>query len=99
LLNPQNNALTESTIGEEERWADDLVVVYERLGGQASHSAVYREVRKLRLAAGRSWPPNAHEAIRQTLQAHNADSPQYRGGADLFSMVRPGLWFLKHKTP
>ena len=51
------------------------------------------------MAAGRSWPRKAHETIRQTLQAHNAESPQYRGTRDLFQMVEPGQWRLKDRRP
>ena len=79
----------------DERWVDDLVIVYGELGGQALDFVVYREMKQLRQRNGRSWPPSAHNAIRQTRQAHNSESPQYRGGADLFRMARPGLWRLK----
>jgi hypothetical protein len=82
-------------VSSDERWVDDLVAVYSQLGGKAAHSAVYRKMKETRLAAGRSWPDHGEEAIRQTLQAHCAESPQYRGGADLFRMVRRGLWELK----
>jgi hypothetical protein len=78
-----------------DRWVDDLVTTYKQFGGQASHVLVYRNMKELRRAAGRSWPPKAREAIRQTLQAHNAESLQYRGGLDLFRIIRPGLWRLK----
>lgn len=79
----------------DERWVDDLVAVYKELGGPAPDSVVYQGMERLRRREGRSWPPNAKSAIRQTRQAHNVESPQYRGGADLFRMVRPGLWRLK----
>jgi hypothetical protein len=79
----------------DERWVDDLVAVYGELGGQAFDSVVYRRMKQLRQKDGRSWPPSAHSAIRQTRQAHNAESRQYRDAADLFRMVRPGLWRLK----
>lgn len=82
----------------DERWADDVETAYSQHGGRARHSAIYRTVQEIRTAAGRSWPSKARETIRQTLQAHNAMSPQYRGGDDLFRMVRRGLWRLKdHK--
>jgi len=79
-----------------ECWADDLVVTYEQLHGQAPHAVVYRKMEELRKSAGRSWPKHAEELIRQTLQAHCAESSQYRGGPDLFRMIRPGLWGLKN---
>jgi hypothetical protein len=48
---------------------DDLVAVYRELGGQAFDSVVYRRMKQLRQGDGRSWPPNAHSAIRQTRQS------------------------------
>jgi hypothetical protein len=79
----------------DERWVDDLVTTYRQLGSQAPHMLVYRKMKELRVTEGRSWPEHAEEAIRQTIQAYCAESPQYRGGPDLFRMVRPGLWRLK----
>ena len=79
----------------DERWVDDLVAVYNELGRQALDHVVYQRMKQLRQREGRTWPPNAHSAIRQTRQAHNVESPQYRGGPDLFRMVRPGHWRLK----
>jgi len=80
---------------EHECWLDDLLATYRQLGGQAPHATVYRKMERLRTQVERSWPEHAEEIIRQTLQAYNAESPQYRGGLDLFRMVRPGLWRLK----
>jgi hypothetical protein len=78
-----------------ERWIDDLVAVYTELGGQSLDFVMYRRMEQLRKSEGRSWPPSAHYLIRQTRQAHNVESPEYRGGPDLFRMVRRGLWRLK----
>ena len=78
-----------------DRWVDGLVAVYREFGGQALDSVIYRRIKQLRQSEGRSWPHNAHETIRQTRQAHNVESPQYRGGSDFFRMVRPGLWQLR----
>ena len=80
---------------DSDRWVDDLVAVYREFGGEALDSVIYRRMKQLRQSEGRSWPPRAHEAIRQTRQAHNAEARRYRGGSDLFRMVRPGLWRLK----
>jgi hypothetical protein len=79
----------------DDRWVDDLVATYKQLGGQAEHSVVYRNMRELRQAAGRSWPSHAEEAIRQTLQAYCADAQRYRGGPNLFHMLRRGVWGLR----
>ena len=83
-------------VQDDERWVDDLITSYKQLGGQAMHSVVYRKMQKLRQAAGRSWPEHAEEAIRQTLQAYCANSQRYRGGPDLFRIIRRGMWGLKN---
>lgn len=80
---------------QDVRWVDDLVAVYKEFGGQALDCNIYRRMKQLRQGEGRSWPPNARNAIRQVRQAHNVESRQYRGGPDLFRIVRPGLWRLK----
>jgi hypothetical protein len=95
LRNMSKRSVKPASGCDNDRWADDLVSVYKQLGGLVPHYAVYRNMRELRQTARRSWPPKVHETIRQTLQAHNAESPQYRGEADLFRMVPPGLWRLK----
>jgi hypothetical protein len=99
LKSTSKRSIGMATARETDRWADDLVAVYKQLGGRAFHFEVYRNTRILRQVAGRSWPTTAHETIRQTLQAHNVESPQYQGGADLFRQVRPGLWRLKDYDP
>lgn len=98
LIKLRNSSCTPPMKGllhDSERWRDDICAVFRAHGGQAPHPVLYREVERLRKAAGRSWPPNAHETIRQTLQAYNTQSSQYRDGPDLFRMVRRGLWRLK----
>jgi hypothetical protein len=99
LCNPPQLGLPAEEPSDGERWVDDIVTVFMQHGGQAPHPVVYRTLEQLRTAAGRSWPLNARSAIREQLQAHNAESPQYRSGADLFRVVQPGLWRLKDFDP
>ena len=87
-----------TTKPDDEQWADDLVTTYTQLGGAALHELVYRKMKSLRTTTGRSWPNCAEETIRQTLQAHCAKSPQYRGGRDLFRKICPGKWRLKNQA-
>jgi hypothetical protein len=82
---------------EADYWRDDIIAAYRQLGGAVSHSRLYREVQRIRRASGRSWPAHAEELIRQMLQAHCADAPQYRGGPDLFRKVQRGVWALKDR--
>ena len=45
-----------TTKPDDEQWAEDLVTTYAQLGGVALHHSVYRKMKNLRTAAGRSWP-------------------------------------------
>jgi hypothetical protein len=87
-----------SKVSSDNRWVDDLVAVYKELRGQAPDSVVYRRMKQLRQNEGRSWPTNARSVIRQVRQAHNIESPQYKGGLDLFRMVQRGLWRVKENS-
>lgn len=80
----------------DARWVDDIATALRGLPGVQHIDHLYREVEHIRKAAGRSWPKNAHSAIREKLQAFCADAPQYKGGADLFRNVAWGYWALKN---
>jgi hypothetical protein len=47
---------------------------------------IYKELKSLRGAVGRSIPPSLEAIIRRTLEEHSTDSESYKNGADLFSM-------------
>jgi hypothetical protein len=85
------------SLGDDEGsilWRDDIRAALNHLGGRASLDNIYREVKNRRRAGGRSWPEKAEAAIRETLQAHCTDSPQYEAGPDLFRHVGRGEWRL-----
>lgn len=95
LRDASQSARAATTRSDDKRWRDDIETVLRKYGGQAPHRLLYRKVKELRQATGRTWPRSAHSRIRQTLQSYNAESRQYRGGTDLFRVVRQGLWRLK----
>jgi len=85
LRNPSLSAVTATKPRDDERWADDIVTVFRDFSGQVRHAVLYRKMEELRKAAGRSWPENAEETIRATLQDH----------PDQFRMIHRGLWGLR----
>jgi hypothetical protein len=66
-------------------WRDDVRSALQRLGGRASLFRIYKEVKAIRSAAGRSIPPSLEATVRRTLEDHSSDSENYRG-QDLFCM-------------
>jgi hypothetical protein len=81
------------------RWVDDVKSALARLGGQASLADIYRTVRSLRAAAGRSLPETLEATIRRTLEDHSSDSANFRG-EDLFTMPYghgQGIWALRKR--
>jgi hypothetical protein len=95
-LAPQRHALKPArSAAIPERWVEDIVAAYRSLGGNASHGRLYAEVRRIRLAAGRSLPEHFESLVRQTLQSHCSSASQYKGGPDLFIWIRSGHWGLR----
>jgi hypothetical protein len=83
-------------------WRDDIEHALENLGGQrASLKSLYKEVEKLRRAAGRSLPPSLEATVRERLEMHSSDSEKYMGGPDLFCMPEgkgSGIWGLRKRS-
>ena len=94
------SSLTSSEYGAilgDGTWRDDVQTALRRLGGRSSLSRIYKEVRAVRTAAGRSIPPSLEATVRRTLEDHSSDSENYRG-ADLFCMPEgkgAGVWGLR----
>jgi hypothetical protein len=60
-----------------------------------TNSEIYKAVKDVCLKHKRPLPDKWEAEIRQTLQAHCASRPQYKGGRDLFVFHRRGLWSCK----
>jgi hypothetical protein len=61
--------------------------------------AIYREVRKIRRAMGRSVPASLEATVRKTLEDNSSDSDNYRG-LDMFYMPHgkgAGVWGLRRR--
>jgi len=74
------------SVRSQVTWRDDVRLALERLNGRASLSKIYREVRAIRRASGRSMPASFEPVVRRTLEEHSSESEVFRGGPDLFYM-------------
>jgi len=80
------------------RWIDDVVDAMKQLGGKATYSDLYQEVRRIRLAEGRSLPPSTEAIIRREVENHAAESQAFTNVADLFYApegIGAGIWALR----
>ncbi len=72
-------------------WLEDLIEVYNELGGKARYEEVYELTRTKRLAKGASWTPASRATIRRTVEDHAASSANFRGKAVFYSVNGHGL--------
>jgi hypothetical protein len=73
-----------------DRWTDDIDTVI-RDGRTHSLDNLYRAVKKVRKAAGRSWTVKSKATIRNTLGIHDPQSKHFIGPAR-YERVRRGVW-------
>lgn len=72
-------------------WVEDIFQALENLGGQASLSQIYAEVRRIR----KEPLPSSYKAnIRERLQAYSSDAKYFKGN-DLFRIIDRGVWALR----
>ncbi len=77
-------------------WLDDLIEIYNDLGGQSPYRQVYPLARERRLARGASWTTQAEASIRRTVEDHARTSNNFRG-EEVFYTVHGhgrGVWAL-----
>lgn len=67
--------------------------------GEMSMHEIYRAVKQQCARFGRLLPDHWEAEIRQTLQAHCASRPQYKGREDFFTWHRRGFWSCKATSP
>ncbi|CAN7573639.1 HNH endonuclease [Neorhizobium sp. LjRoot104] len=77
-------------------WLDDLIAVYNELGGEGSYKEVYPLAQRRRLARGASWTPKAEASIRRTVEDHAKSSSNFRGKEVFYSVQGHGrgIWGL-----
>lgn len=91
------------TTGDEKiRWRDDVKAALASLGGEAKLHQIYAEVRRIRLANGRTLPTNTNAIIRRELEYNSSDSNAFTGRLDWFQSIGgigSGRWALKRDAP
>lgn len=94
----RRSADTEEGPTAKVRWRDDVKESLSSLGGSATLSEIYKEVRLRRTAAGRSLPTSLDAIIRRELENNSSDSESFTGKYDIFSSVDgigAGVWSLR----
>lgn len=75
-------------------WVDDIFQAIKNLGGQASLSQIYSEVKRIRNEPlTKSW----QASIRERIEAHSSDSKNFKG-KDLFEKIESGVWAIREKA-
>jgi 5-methylcytosine-specific restriction endonuclease McrA len=77
-------------------WVQDLIEVYNDLGGIANYEDVYRLAKEKRLARQASWTSKATATIRRTVEDHAESSANFRGRSVFYSVKGhgQGVWGL-----
>ena len=80
------------------RWWESVQTGLSNLGGIATLSDLYKEVRRVRTAHGDTTPNSTEEVIRKELEYNSSDSTNWQGTRDLFFSVHgigKGVWGLR----
>ena len=79
-----------------DTWVQDLIEVYNDLGGIANYEDVYRLAKEKRIARGASWTSAATATIRRTVEDHAESSKNFRGRSIFYSVKGhgQGVWGL-----
>lgn len=77
-------------------WLEDLIEVYNDLGGIAAYRDVYAGAQARRQSRGASWTPEAEASVRRTVEDHAASSANFRGRSVFYSVNGHGrgVWGL-----
>lgn len=72
-------------------WVEDIIKALKNLGGQATLSQIYEEVKRIRTEP---LPETYKASIRERIEAHSSDSSNFKG-KDHFQKVEKGVWALR----
>ncbi len=75
-------------------WVEDIEQALKNLGGQATLSQIYEEVKRIRKDP---LPATWKASIRERIEAHSSDSQNFKG-KDIFRKVDKGIWALKDRN-
>lgn len=79
-------------------WRDDVKAALLQLGGEAHLSEIYRQVRQIRLSAGRRLPRSTEAIVRRELEYNSSDSESFTGKYNWFRSIQgigAGRWGLR----
>lgn len=77
-------------------WLEYIIQAFENLGGIATYSQLYKEIKKIR---ENNLCNNWKAVIRATIERHSSDSSTFNGKRDIFYSVDglgKGLWGLRN---
>lgn len=72
-------------------WVEDIIQALKNLGGQATLSQIYEEVKWIRTEP---LPETYKASIRERIEAHSSNSSNFKG-KDYFRKVEKGVWALR----
>ena len=75
-------------------WVEDIIQALTNLGGQATLSKIYEEVKQIR---EEPLPVSWKASVRERIEAHSSDSKNFRG-KDYFRKIKKGTWALKKEA-
>ena len=75
-------------------WVEDIEQALKNLGGQATLSLIYEEVKRIRKDP---LPTTWTSSIRERIEAHSSDSHNFKG-KDIFRKVGRGTWALREQN-
>src|SRR5690606_19133509 len=75
-------------------WVEDIEQALKNLGGQATLSQIYEEVKRIRKDP---LPVTWKASIRERIEAHSSDSRNFKG-KDIFRKVSKGTWALREQN-
>lgn len=82
-------------------WWKSVEEALENLGGVAPLVLIYREVHKVRNAAGATTPKSLNAIVRKELEYNSSDTASWNGSRDLFFSVHgigQGVWGLRSRV-
>lgn len=94
----KDDARISSPTRARAKWRDDVMQALSDLGGTAALHDIYRKVRAIRRAEGRSLPPSTEAVIRRELENNSSDSDSFTRERDWFEMPQgkgAGIWSIR----
>lgn len=89
---PQSLSSNIVKIGVTTTWVEDIITAIKHMGGQATLTQIYDEVKRIRQGP---LPKMWQHIIQDTIYQHSSDTQKFQGN-DLFRKVDKGVWSLRN---